>query len=60
MARLPAGVFALAIVALLCACQPAPTGTAITYVTVIYAVNGVRTNQTVFFDADEILSIQSS
>ena len=60
MARLSAGVFALAIVALLCACQPAPTGTAITNVTVIDAVNGVRTNQTVVFDADEILSIQAS
>ena len=41
-------------------CQPAPTGTAITNVTVIDAVNGVRENQTVIFDRDEILSVQSA
>ncbi len=37
---------------------PAPTGTAITNVTVIDAVNGVRSAQTVVFDGDEILSVQ--
>ena len=37
---------------------PAPTGTAITNVTVIDAVNGVRAAQTVVFDGDEILSVQ--
>lgn len=41
-------------------CQPAPTGTAITNVTVIDAVNGVRENQTVVFDGDEIAAVQSA
>ena len=52
-----AGVLALA--ALLAACQPAtpPTGTAITNVTVIDAVNGVRAEQTVVYDGDEIISV---
>lgn len=41
------------------ACQPASqsTGTAITNVTVIDAVNGIRTNQTVIYDGDEIVSV---
>ncbi len=39
-------------------CQQAPTGTAITNVTVIDAVNGIRENQTVIFDGDEITAIQ--
>ena len=43
-----------------CQLQPAPTGTAITNVTVIDAVNGVRENQTVVFDGDEITTIRSS
>ena len=38
-------------------CQPAPGGTAITNVTVIDAVNGVREAQTVVFDGDEITAI---
>lgn len=40
-------------------CQPAsqPTGTAITNITVIDAVNGVRTNHTVVYDGDEIVSV---
>ena len=42
------------------ACQPGPTGTAITNVTVIDAVNGVRPNQTVVFDGDEITAIQAA
>ena len=46
--------------ALLVACQPAATGTAITNVTVIDAVNGVRENQTVVFDGDEITAVQSA
>ena len=41
-------------------CQPAPSGTAITNVTIIDAVNGVRENQTVVFDGDEITAIQSA
>lgn len=43
----------------LASCQPAsqPTGTAITNVTVIDAVNGVRTNHTVVYDGDEIVSV---
>jgi len=39
---------------------PAPTSTAITDVTVIDAVNGVRTHQTVVFDGDEIIAVVSS
>jgi hypothetical protein len=42
------------------ACQPTPTSSAITNVTVIDAVNGVRENQAVIFDGDEITSVQSS
>jgi len=40
-----------------CSTEIPPTGTAITNVTVIDAVNGVRQNQTVFFDGDEIISV---
>ena len=47
-------VFALA------ACQPSPSGTAITNVTVVDAINGVRTNQTVVFDGDEIIAIEAA
>lgn len=39
---------------------PTPTATAITNVTVIDAVNGVRENHAVIFDGDEITSVQSS
>lgn len=49
------GIFAAG---LLVACQPTPTGTAITNVTVIDAVNGVREAQTVVFDGDEIVAVQ--
>jgi hypothetical protein len=45
------------ILLILAACQPAPSGTAITNVTVIDAVNGVRENRTVVFDGDEITAI---
>jgi hypothetical protein len=38
---------------------PVPTGTAITNVTVIDAVNGVREHQTVIFDGDEIVAVES-
>ena len=44
----------------LVACQPAPSGTAITNVTVIDAVNGIRENQTVVFDGDEIKAISAT
>ena len=44
------------LVVLLGGCQPAPTGTAITNVTVIDAINGVRENQAVIFDGDEIIA----
>ena len=51
----------LVCVALLTACaEPESTATAITNVTVIDAVNGVRENQTVIFDGDEITAIRSS
>lgn len=49
-----------ALAILIASCQPAPSGTAITNVTVIDAVNGVRNNQTVVFDGDEITAIQSA
>jgi len=42
----------------LAACQDKPSGTAITNVTVIDAVNGLRENQTVVFDGDEIIAVQ--
>ena len=46
------------------ACQsdpiPPSTGTAVTNVTVIDAVNGVRENQTVIFDGDEIVAVNNS
>jgi len=38
---------------------PDPTGTAITNVTVIDAINGVREHQTVIFDGDEIVAVES-
>lgn len=49
----------LAMVCQVASCQPAsqPTGTAITNVTVIDAVNGIRTNHTVVYDGDEIVSV---
>jgi imidazolonepropionase-like amidohydrolase len=49
-------------VVLIASCQQAqtPSGTAITNVTVIDAVNGVRENQNVVFDGDEITIIQSA
>ncbi|MCG8412639.1 MAG: hypothetical protein MI746_00335, partial [Pseudomonadales bacterium] len=40
--------------------SPAASGTAITNVTVIDAVNGVREGQTVVFDGDEIVAVQTS
>ncbi len=47
-------------IALLAGCGgPAPSGTAITNVTVIDAINGVREHQTVIFDGDEIVAIES-
>jgi hypothetical protein len=48
------------ILLILAACQPAPSGTAITNVTVIDAVNGVRENRTVVFNGDEITAIQGA
>ncbi len=54
MRRLAAGIG----FALVAACQPAPSGTAITNVTVIDAVNGVREAQTVVFSGDEIIAIR--
>jgi imidazolonepropionase-like amidohydrolase len=50
----------LLLLLLLSACQSRPAGTAITNVTVIDAVNGVRENQTVIFDGDEITTLRSS
>ncbi len=48
-------------VVLLTACDgPESSGTAITNVTVIDAVNGVRENQTVVFDGDEIKTIRAT
>lgn len=42
---------------LLVGCQPAPTGTAISNVTVIDAVNGVQENRTVTFFGDRITGV---
>lgn len=56
-------IFLLSIVfvTLLSACaEPEPTGTAITNVAVIDAVNGVRENRTVVFDGDRITAVVSS
>jgi len=50
---------ALILFIFLAGCQPAPSGTAITNVTVIDAINGVRPNLTVVFDGDEITAIQA-
>ena len=51
----------LVLVSVITACSElAPSGTAITNVTVIDAVNGVRENHTVVFDGDEIIAINSS
>jgi imidazolonepropionase-like amidohydrolase len=55
---LGSGALPALILCALAACRPAPSGTAITNVTVIDAVNGVRENQTVVFDGDEITSVQ--
>lgn len=43
-----------------CTQPPEPVGTAITHVTVIDAVGGVRENQTVIFDGDEIIAVGPS
>ena len=43
-----------------CSTETPPTGTAIKNVTVIDAVNGVRENQTVVFDGDEIVSVAAT
>lgn len=37
---------------------PEPAGTAITNVTVIDGINGVRENQTIVFDGDQIIAVQ--
>jgi len=58
--HLRAGRLWLPILVLLVSCQPAPSGTAITNVTVIDAVNGVRESRTVVFDGDEITAIQGA
>jgi cytosine/adenosine deaminase-related metal-dependent hydrolase len=51
----------LVLMALLTACaEPESTATAITNVTIIDAVNGVRENQTVVFDGDQITNVGSS
>ena len=52
------GFTVLLIMMFLAACQDRPSGTAITNVTAIDAVNGVRENQTVVFDGDEIVAVR--
>ena len=52
--------FLAGLMVLFVSCQPAPTGTAITNVTIIDAVNGVRVNQTVIFAGDEITAIEAA
>jgi len=53
-------IIASLVLLIVAACQPAPSGTAITNVTVIDAVNGVRENQTVVFAGDEITAVQGA
>ncbi len=53
-------ISSLLLLSLLAACQPRPTGTAIKNVTVIDAVNGIRHDQDVVFDGDEITRVSSS
>jgi len=53
-------IFLLLLLPLITACQPRPTGTAITNVTLIDAVSGVRRNQNVVFDGDQITAVTSS
>jgi imidazolonepropionase-like amidohydrolase len=51
-------VIAIAVLLALSGCsEKQPVGTAITNVTVIDAVNGVRSNHTVIFDGDEIIAV---
>ncbi|MEX2130260.1 MAG: amidohydrolase family protein [Pseudohongiellaceae bacterium] len=58
--------FQIAIIPLLCTAllfscsEPAAVGTAIRNVTIIDAMQGVRTAQTVLFDADRILAVQDA
>ncbi|MBT8079518.1 MAG: amidohydrolase family protein [Gammaproteobacteria bacterium] len=54
------GIFLLLLLPLFAACQPRATGTAITNVTLIDAVNGIRPNQNVVFDGDQITAVTSS
>ena len=60
MNALRSGLILLAVAAAIAACQPAPTGTAITNVTVIDAINGVRENRTVIFEGDEVVAINDA
>ncbi len=52
--------FAIACVFILAGCAEQDNSIAIQNVTVIDAVNGVRENQTVVFDGDEIIAVQAS
>ncbi len=53
--------FCLITIATLAGCaEPEPAGTAITNVTIIDAVNGVRENQTVVFDGDQITGVHAT
>jgi len=56
------GVLIAIVLALTAACtdEAPPRGTAITDVTVIDAINGVREHQTVVFDGDEIIVVASA
>ena len=57
----PRIVLTIAMLALIVACaRIEPTGTAISNVTVIDAINGVRENHTVVFDGDQITSVVSA
>jgi imidazolonepropionase-like amidohydrolase len=52
------GLIAVLLLALLAGCQDRPVGTAISNVTVIDTVNGVRENRTVVFAGDEIIAVR--
>ena len=53
-------LFLIFIATLVGCAKPEPTGTAITNVTVIDAVTGIRENQTVVFDGDQITAVGST
>ncbi|MGD2168596.1 MAG: hypothetical protein PVF63_10865, partial [Gammaproteobacteria bacterium] len=58
--KIPPQALILLLILLMAACQPQSTTTAITNVTVIDAITGVRTNRTVVFSGDEITRVTAA